>query len=58
MWFIRLYNSVFVNNSARMVSVNFIIKYMFMMHQYWFNSYDRISDEFGLTCFAMNYGFR
>lgn len=58
MWFIRLSYSVFVNNSASMVSVNFIIKYMFMMHHYWLNSYDRISDEFGLTCFVMNYGFR
>lgn len=56
MWFIRLYNIVFVNNSASMVSVNFIMKHM--MHQYLCNSYERISDEFGLTCFAMNYGFR
>lgn len=50
MWFIRLSYSVFVNNSASMVSVNFIMKYL--MQQYSFNSYQRISDEFGLTCFV------
>lgn len=50
MWCIRLSNSVFINNSASMVSVNFIMKYL--MQQYSFNSYQRISDEFGLTCFV------
>lgn len=57
MWFICLYNSVFVNNFVSMVLVNFIIKYMFMMYYYWFNSYDCIFNEFGLMCFVMNYGF-